>query len=54
MTRDGFSYFIGFQNFPGEDPPTPNPPPTRLENTCMGFIFRSNTAQHKPLVQSEK
>ena len=47
MTRDDFSCFIGFQNFLGENPH----PPSRSEN--MRFNFQSNTAQHKPLVQSE-
>ena len=44
MTKDGFSCFIGFRNFPGEDPPNP---PSRIES--VWFIFQSNTAQHKPL-----
>ena len=47
MTREYFSCFIGFQNFPGEDPQ----PPSRSEN--MRFYCQSSTAQHKPLVQSE-
>ena len=52
MTRDGFSCFLGIQNFPGEDPPPPPPdPPSRLENMC--FIFQFNTAQHKPLIRKE-
>ena len=36
------SCFIGFQNFPGENPQPPPPPTSRLEN--MWFIFQSKTA----------
>ena len=42
------SCFIGFQNFPGEDPQ----PPFKIRKICDLF-FPSNAAQHKPLVQSE-
>ena len=45
MTRDGYSSFIGFQNFPGEDPQ----PPFKIRK----HMYVSDTAQHKPLVQSE-
>ena len=40
---EGFSYFLGFQNFSGEDPRTTL---ARLDN--MLFIFQFNTVQHKP------
>ena len=47
MTRDDFSCFIGFKNFPGENHQPP--PSSRLEN--MWSIFQSKTAQHKSLLQ---
>ena len=49
MARNGFSCFIGFQKFLGEDP-RPPPPFPDLE---MWFFFQSNTAQHKPKVKSK-
>ena len=45
MTRDGFLCFLGFQNFPGEDPRTPF-------QKCV-VIVHSNTAQHKTSWKSE-
>ena len=39
MTRDGLSCFLGFQNFPGENPRTPFP------DQEMWLIFQSNIAQ---------
>ena len=49
MTRDGFSCFIGFLNFPGEDPQAPF---LKIEKYVI-YFFLSSTAQQKPLVQSE-
>ena len=40
--------FSWFSKFFGGGPPDP---PSRLEN--MSFIFQSNTAQHKPFIESE-
>ena len=42
MTRDGLSCFLGFQNFPGEDPRTP------LPNQEMWLIF--NTTLHNAII----
>ena len=36
MTRDGILCFLGFQNFPGEDPQNP--------------LVQSNTTQHKNVI----
>ena len=44
ITTDGLSCFLGFQNFPGEDPRTP------LPDQEMWSIFQSNTAQCKVMV----
>ena len=45
MTRDGFLCFLGFQNFPVEDPRTPF-------QMCV-VVLQSNTAQHKTSWNSE-
>ena len=43
MTRGGFLCFLGFQNFPGEDPVPPF-------QKCV-VILQSNTAQHTSIVR---
>ena len=46
MTRDGFSCFLGFQNFSGEDPKTP------FQTNVLNF--QSNNIQStQHLVRSE-
>ena len=45
MTRDGFLCFLGFQNFPREDPRTP------LSEYVV--ILQSYTAQHKTSWKTE-
>ena len=45
MTRGGFLCFLGFQNFPGEDPQTP------FQKSVV--ILQSNNAQHKTSWKSE-
>ena len=40
MTRDGFSCFIDFQNFPGEDPL----PPLKIRKYVL--ISQTNILQH--------